>query len=125
MDFDVARVLFYAPDTILGDMPDLSLWHCICTRGESKESHAPRIVAEIAAGLANYVPLGEDHLIIEVGGSHGEPEHRVILEALAYALGPPNRHIVIGAIVREPSGRKTTKPIQIGLGLSPVPPELV
>lgn len=125
VDFDVARVMFYAPRTTLGERPDLSLWHSISTASKDEERHAPRIVGEVASGLANYLPHGEDNLIIEVGGSHGEPEHRIVLEALAYVLGRPSKHIVIGAIVREPSGRKTTKPIQIGMELSPIPPDVV
>ena len=125
VDFDVARVLFYAPRTTLGEKPDLSLWHFISTTRKDKDRHAPRIVAEVAAGLADYIPHGGDHLIVEVGGSHGEPEHQIILEALAHVLGRASQHIVIGAIVREPSGRKTTKPIQICMGLSPIPPDVV
>ena len=125
VDFDVARVLFYAPRTTIGEKPDLSLWHSINTTRGDKEKGAPRIITEVAAGLADYVPYGGDHLIVEVGGTLGEPEHRIILDGLAFVLGRPNQHIVIGAIVREPSGRKTTKPIQVCIGLSPIPPDLV
>lgn len=125
VDFDVARVLFYAPCTTFGQKPDLSLWHSIHTYHKGKERHAPRIVGEVAAGLATYIPQGEDHLIVEVGGSLGESEHRTVLEALAHTLGRPSQHIVIGAIVREPSGRKTTKPLQLCLELSPIPPDVI
>ena len=125
VDFDVARVLFYAPSTTLGPKPDLSLWHCINEASNEEGAQAPRIVADIAAGLSIHLPDGEGELIVEVGGSLGEAEHRILLDALVHALGRPNLHMVIGAIVQEPSGRRTTKPIQLSLRSSPVPPDVV
>lgn len=125
VDFDVARVLFYAPGTTLGPKPDLSLWGCISETKNRKVVQAPRIVADVAAGLSDYMRVREEELIVEVGGSLGESEHRIVQEALTYALGRPNLHVVIGAIVREPSGRKTTKPLQMSVGSSPIPPDVI
>ena len=52
-------------------------------------------------------------------------EHRILLDSLIHALGQPSRHFIVGSVVRNPSGRQTTKPLQICLGLSPVPPDVV
>ena len=123
-DFDVARVLFYAPQTALGSTPDLSLWRCLNENGQV-DLPSPRIIAETAAGIAGHIPSGSDFLVVEVGGTLGEPEHRILLDGLVHALGLPSQHLVVGSILRDPSGRKTTKPLQICLGLSAISPDVI
>ena len=125
VDFDVARVLFYAPHTKLGAKPDLSLWNCLNAGGQDKNNYAPRIVAETAAGLAKNIPSESELLLVEVGGTLGEAEHRILLNGLIHVLGLPYSHFVVGSVVCDASGRHTTKPLQICLSLSPVPADIV
>lgn len=125
VDFDVARVLFYAPGTALGTSPDLSLWHCLQANKNGNAAPSPRIAAETAAGIAQCIPMENDFLVVEIGGTLGEQEHRILLDGLVRALGQPTQHLVVGAILCNPSGRKTTKPLQISLDMSPIPPDVV
>jgi cytidylate kinase/SAM-dependent methyltransferase len=124
VDFDVARVCFFAPETALGPQPDLSLWGCLSLSGKEPIPPAPVLVPELADGLVGCLP-NCDSLVIELGGSLGEAEHRLFLTALLHGLGRPRAHLVVGACVRAPGGRVTTKPLQTAIASSPLPADAI
>ncbi len=114
-DGDVARASFYIPGFEPQCQADLPLG--LALAGQLSTGEAERLATgrldEIDRAYAQVFGRAEryDHCIVEVGGTAGEPEHRLVLEALRRTLGEPYRHVHLTTTV-EVAGRRSTKPAQ-------------
>ncbi|MBL8679839.1 MAG: methyltransferase domain-containing protein [Myxococcales bacterium] len=126
IDVDVARAQFLVPGFVATDAHQRSLgrslsgalvaWH---------EAHAP--APRLLDGLASLVRFEDaSSTIVEVGGSAGEPEHALVLDALRRHVGPPSLHVHVTGLLHALGGRPTSKPAQVALhALSLVPDVLL
>ena len=123
-DGDVARAAFYVPGFVPEEGADLSLGRLLEELLErTRGAPAPRF-HEIDATLRGRL-RGEATAVVEVGGTAGETEHRVVCEALRRVLGTASLHIHVTTLVASPSGRRTTKPAQLSLGALIASPDVV
>ena len=120
-DGDVARAAFWIPGFVPRADSDLSLGtllHSIPVRLPS-----PRLGSRIAGMLPR--SLTEETLIVELGGTTGEPEHGLMLDAAVRAWGAPGLHVHVTVQVRLPGSRSSTKPAQASIDALKVRPDVV
>ena len=123
-DGDVARAAFYVPRFQPSGDSDLSLGRLLMGVLErSRELPAPRL-HELDTLLRSR-EREPGLLVVEVGGTAGEMEHRILCEALRRALGTAALHVHVTTLVASPSGRWTSKPAQLSLEALPQPADLV
>lgn len=122
-DADTARVAFFVGAG--ADVSDQSLGHVLAHAGRSAGDlePAPRLLDRASAGLVLGVEDGRT-LVVEVGGTAGELEHRVVVEALINRLGTPTLHLHVTAWATV-GGRTTTKPAEVSLRALPLPPDAI
>jgi cytidylate kinase len=123
-DGDTARVAFYCG--AVADVEDQSveraLVHARRAPGAELEP-APRLVERIAKGLFVDTIVGVP-LVVEIGGTAGELEHQLVVEALRARLGSPTLHLHVTTYATV-GGRRTTKPAEVSLRALHHPPDAV
>lgn len=123
-DGDVARAAFYVPGFTPAEGSDLSLGRLMASLLERTRGAASPRFQDLDRMLEPLAPRTA-LTVVEVGGTAGEMEHRILCEALWRALGRPALHVHLTAIVLEPGGRRTTKPAQLSLESLRIPADLV
>jgi cytidylate kinase len=123
-DGDVARAAFYVPGFVPEEGADLSLGRLLAdVLARTRGMPAPRF-HDMDAMLWHRFK-GVEMSVVEVGGTAGEREHRLVCEALRRVLGSPTLHVHLTALVASPQGRWTTKPAQLSLEALALPADLV
>ena len=122
-DADAARVAFFVGAS--ADVSDQSLGHALAHAGRSagELEPAPRLLDRVSSGLVLGIQDARQ-LVVEVGGTAGEIEHRVVVEALLNRLGTPTLHLHVTAWATV-GGRTSTKPAEVSLRALPLPPDAI
>ncbi|HLP82101.1 MAG TPA: methyltransferase domain-containing protein, partial [Nitrosomonas sp.] len=126
-DGDVARAKFFIPDfkpskhsdVSMGVAFDTSLNNFFATGRSSPK------LSEIADF---YFPLVNDQgkvYIIEVGGTAGEKEHKILLDYILRAMGKPLLHIHLTTLVSISKDKVTSKPAQTSINSLSIIPDVV
>ncbi|MBN1203454.1 MAG: (d)CMP kinase [Myxococcaceae bacterium] len=123
-DGDVARAAFYVPGFLPEERADLSLGRLLAdVLARTRGMPAPRFQDMDAVLWSRF--QGVETSVVEVGGTAGEKEHRLVCEALRRVLGPPALHVHVTALIASPQGRWTTKPAQLSIEALALPVDLV
>lgn len=125
IDGDVARAAFLVPGFVPGPDSQCSLGRTLAA-GLASLHAAGATAPRLAEVLDRLCPADGDRLpIIEIGGTAGEPEHRLVVDALLRRYGAPALHVHVTAELVAAGHRRTTKPAQLSLAALPLPPEIV
>ncbi len=121
-DADVGRAAFLVPGYTPDQNADTSLRLLLETALSCAKGAAPRLLPLLAAAI----PWPSTaRRVVEVGGTAGEPEHGLMLDALHLRFGPPQAHLHVSTTVKLPGGRCSTKPAQVGLHTLRWPPDAI
>jgi hypothetical protein len=123
-DADTARVAFFVGEG--ADVSDQSLGHALACAAHGVDADAdpaPRLLDRVATGMVLTVAR-ERPLVVEVGGTAGELEHRVVVEALLVRLGTPTLHLHVTTWANV-GGRTTTKAAEVSLRALALPPDAI
>jgi SAM-dependent methyltransferase len=124
-DGDVARAAFFIPRFQPVPDADFSLRRALDQIDEKTcREPSPRLLDVLGAVYRDALVTDASFLVLEVGGTAGEPEHRLLLDVLARAFRRPSLHVHVTTIARGAGSRRTTKPAQNSLAAVP-PPDLV
>jgi cytidylate kinase len=123
-DADTARVGFFVGEN--ADISDQSLGHALYKYNDLHRVAnvaAPRMIESIASGLTLNC-LDECIMLVEVGGTSGEIEHRFTIDALLHELGKPilHLHVTTYALI---NGRVTSKPAEISMRALSIFPDVI
>lgn len=121
VDGDVARARFWIPGFLPDAGSDLPLGRLLADVPVPEAS--PRLGERLARQLEDWPPAGA--WVVELGGTAGEIEHRLMIEALVRAHGRPVVHVHATVQVQLPDGRWSTKAAQVGIDALAVPPDAV
>lgn len=115
VDTDVARAAFLIPGFTPTVEAQRSLGRCLARSLASwHEANVP--APRLADGFVGIALLPDEGIVIvEIGGTAGEAEHEITMEALSRHAGKPALHVHVTAVLRAVDGRPTTKPAQIGI----------